>query len=264
MTVPARPLPVSPAPRITVVGMALAPLRLLGVLCHVMWALLVAFTVWNRYSVARRRAFTIRWSGRLLALLGVRLAVQGQARPGGKLIVANHVSWLDIVAINATEPSRFVSKAEVGQWPVLGRLVTAAGTLYLVRERRRDAMRVLGLMAKALREGDTVAVFPEGTTGTGHGVLPFHPNLFQAAIDADVIVQPVALRFSDATHAISPATAYVGDTTLLQSLWWVVTARGLTVHVHVLPPMRVTHADRRALAEQVQTQVEEAIAPGRP
>ena len=170
-------------------------------------------------------------------------------------------SWLDIIAINSVMPSRFVSKAEVAHWPVVGRLVTAAGTLYLVRERRRDAMRVLGLMAKGLREGHTLAVFPEGTTGTGHGVLHFHPNLLQAAIDADVPVQPVALRYADPVQEVSPLAAYVGDTSLLQSLWSVVSARGLVVHVHVLPLQAATHADRRALAALLQDQIEAAVAP---
>lgn len=261
MSLSIRPPADVPAPRVTVLGMALAPWRLLGVVGHVLWGLLIVFTRWPGYDAPRRRAVTIAWSTRLLRLLGITVQVQGRARPGGKLIVANHISWLDIVAINATEPARFVSKAEVGAWPLIGRLVTAAGTLYLVRERRRDAMRVVGLMTRALQQGDTVAVFPEGTTGSGHGVLPFHPNLFQAAIDADAPVQPVVLRYSDRHHAVSRATAYVGDTTLLRSLWWVATARGLTVHVQVLPAMQTTHADRRALAAHVQDLASAALHP---
>jgi 1-acyl-sn-glycerol-3-phosphate acyltransferase len=201
------------------------------------------------------------WCRQLLQVLGIKLVVQGQARPGAKLVVANHVSWLDIVAINAVVPSRFVSKAEVARWPVVGRMVTQAGTLYLARERRRDAMRVLGLMAKGLREGHTVAVFPEGTTGTGHGVLHFHANLLQSAIDAEVPVQPVALRYADPVHDISPLAAYVGETSLLQSLWWVVSAHGLQVHVEVLPLQAVKHADRRALAVLLQNQIAAAL-PG--
>jgi 1-acyl-sn-glycerol-3-phosphate acyltransferase len=122
-------------------------------------------------------------------------------------------------------------------------------------------MRVLGLMSQALKEGSTVAVFPEGTTGTGHGVMHFHGNLLQAAIDADVPVQPIALRYSDKRHAISPRAAYVGETTLVQSLWWVVSSSDLTVHVTILPPVAVTHADRRALAQTLQEVVGSAI-PG--
>jgi 1-acyl-sn-glycerol-3-phosphate acyltransferase len=115
--------------------------------------------------------------------------------------------------------ARFVSKADVRAWPLVSRLVDAAGTLYLERERKRDALRVVHAMASALQQGQTVAIFPEGTTSTGHGLLPFHANLLQAAISTDTPVQPVALRFSDATHAVSLAAEFVGATTLLQSLW---------------------------------------------
>ena len=104
-------------------------------------------------------------------------------------------SW----SIHAVCPqARFVSKADVKHWPVLGRLVDAADTLYLERERRRDAMRVVHRMSEALAAGDTVAVFPEGTTGEGRDLLPFHANLLQAAIATATPVQAVALRFSDA------------------------------------------------------------------
>lgn len=235
--------------------------RLSRVLVHVLHGYVRSWLIWPRLNERGRDVECVRWSRQLLHVLGIGLVVQGEARPGAKLVVSNHVSWLDIVAINAAVPSRFVSKAEVGDWPVVGRMVTQAGTLYLARERRRDAMRVLGLMAKGLREGHTVAVFPEGTTGTGHGVLHFHPNLLQSAIDAAVPVQPVALRYADPAHAISPLAAYVGDTSLLQSLWWVVTATGLTVHVQVLPPQATTHADRRALASLLQEQIGAAVVP---
>jgi 1-acyl-sn-glycerol-3-phosphate acyltransferase len=230
--------------------------RLLRVLVHLLVALVKTYTVWRDASPALQHAVKLRWSGQLLRILGIELKVSGLApRPGAKLVVANHISWLDIVALNAVVPSRFVSKAEVADWPIVGRIGTMAGTLYLVRERRRDAMRVLGLMAQALREGGTVAVFPEGTTGSGHGLLHFHGNLLQAAIDAEVPIQPVALRYSDPQQAVSDVAAYVGDISLMQSLWQVVAARGLQIHVTVLPAQAVNHADRRALAEQLQALV---------
>lgn len=242
-----------------IVAIPLASWRLLRVLLHVLVGYVRSYVIWPWLDEQGWHAETSNWSRQLLHILGIQLQVQGQARPGAKLVVSNHVSWLDIVAINAVVPSRFVSKAEVAKWPLVGRLVTAAGTLYLVRERRRDAMRVLGLMSQAMREGHTVAVFPEGTTGDGHGVMHFHPNLLQAAIDAPAPVQPVVLRYSDPQHAISPLAAYVGDTTLMQSLWWVVTARGLCVHAQILPLQAVSHADRRALAHLLQTQVADSL-----
>jgi 1-acyl-sn-glycerol-3-phosphate acyltransferase len=233
----------------------LAIWRLARVWVHVLKAYCLSYTVWPRLDEQGWHNENMRWSGQLLRILGIELKVSGKARPGAKLVVSNHVSWLDIVAINSVVPSRFVSKAEVADWPVIGRLVTIAGTLYLVRERRRDAMRVLGLMSKALREGHTVAVFPEGTTGSGQGVMHFHGNLLQAAIDAQVPIQPVVLRYSDPQHAVSPKAAYIGDTTLMQSLWWVVSARGLRVHATILPLQSVLHADRRALAQLLEEQI---------
>jgi 1-acyl-sn-glycerol-3-phosphate acyltransferase len=233
--------------------------RLLRTIVYLLWVAWRMNRGFERLSVPEQQRRIQAWSLRVLHCLGIRMRVQGAFHPGAKLVVANHVSWLDILAINATHPSKFVSKSEVGQWPVVGRMVTLAGTLLLERARRRDAMRVMGLLTSAMREGGTAAVFPEGTTGNGHRLLHFHGNLLQSAIDADVPVQPVAIRYSDQDHAISPQAAYVGDTTLVQSLWWVAGARGLAITLTVLPPQRVTHADRRALAESLSQQIESAL-----
>lgn len=225
--------------------------RLTWAVLRILRGLFMVFSRWDNLDASTRRRKHLEWSQGLLRDLGVQLEVHGQPHPSAKLVVGNHVSWLDIIAINAVMPSRFVSKAEVAHWPLVGRLVTAAGTLYLVRERRRDAMRVLGLMAKALQEGDTVAVFPEGTTGPGGHIMPFHANLLQAAIDAPAPVQPVVIAYRERGHAVSPSAAYVGDTDLLQSLWMIVTARQLTVRVEFLDARTVAHADRRTLSEQL-------------
>jgi 1-acyl-sn-glycerol-3-phosphate acyltransferase len=241
--------------------MVRAAWRLTRATLHVLHGLLIALLVLPRASEAQRQARVQWWAVRLLALLGVELQVQGHFRPGAKLIVANHISWLDIMAIHAVHPqARFVSKADVQHWPLLGRLVAAGGTLYIQRERRRDALRVVHQMAEAMAAGDTVAVFPEGTTADGRALLPFHANLLQAAIATDVPVQPVALRYSDALNAISPAAEFVGETTLVQSLWRLAGARGLRVRVQVLLPQSCTHADRRALAERLRQDIDAALA----
>ena len=194
------------------------------------------------------------WAQGLLRAVGMTVEVSGPApRPGATLVVANHVSWLDIAAIHAAAPhARFVSKADVLAWPLLGWLIRGAGTLFIERERKRDAVRVVHAMAQALTAGDTVAVFPEGTTGEGPELLPFHANLLQAAIATGTPIQPIVLRFADAEQACSPAVAYVGETTLLQSIWRVVSARGLVAHVRILPPLATPHAERRALAAHLR------------
>ena len=196
------------------------------------------------------------WSAKFLKLLGLRVTSRGEPRAGAKLLVANHVSWLDILAINALQPARFVSKSEVRGWPVIGWLVSASGTLYIERGRPRDALRVVHRMAAALRAGDTVAIFPEGTTGDGHALLPFHANLLQAAISTGTPVQAVALRYSDRAERVSSAAAYVGDMHLLQSLWSVARAEALAVHVDFAPAQATAHADRRALGQLLHASID--------
>jgi 1-acyl-sn-glycerol-3-phosphate acyltransferase len=231
----------------------IAAWRLARATLHVLHGLFIIRTEFGRVDASARHARIRWWSARMLALLGIRLVASGTPRPGATLLISNHVSWLDIMAIHAVAPhARFVSKADVKDWPVIGALVSGAGTLYIERERKRDALRVVHQMAEALRAGETVAVFPEGTTSDGRSLLPFHANLLQAAIAVEAPVQPVLLRFADAQHAVSPAAEYVGDTTLLQSLWRIASARGLAVYVDFGLPEGTSHADRRALAEKLR------------
>jgi 1-acyl-sn-glycerol-3-phosphate acyltransferase len=227
--------------------------RLLCAIAHLLHGLAIVFAGLARWPVAAREARIGWWAAKMLRVLGVALHAEGAPVAGANLLVANHVSWLDILAIHAVCPrARFVSKADVGHWPVIGRLVAAAGTLFIERDRKRDALRVVHQMAAALQRGETVAVFPEGTTSEGDGLLPFHANLLQAAISAGCAVQPLALRFADAQHPVSPAAAYVGDVTLLRSVWAVVRADGLTARVRLLPPIPPGITDRRALAGQAR------------
>lgn len=249
-----------PVPAATRPWVALrAAWRVTRAVCYLLGVSLLMRWSFPRLAPAHQDACVRRWSRGVFDCLGIAFEVRGHLRPGAKLVVGNHVSWLDIMAINSVEACRFVSKAEVAHWPVVGRMVTLAGTIYLERARRRDAMRVFSLLAQALREGHSAAVFPEGTTGHGDHLLPFHGNLLQSAIDADVPVQAVAIRYSDAGHAISPAPVYAGDTSLVESLWQVACAERLTATLTVLPPRRVTHTDRRALAERLREDIAAAL-----
>ncbi len=230
----------------------LAAWRLLRATLHVLHGMAV-MTRFPKLSAAERHERIRWWASGLLRAMGLTLKVSGTPRPGATLIVANHISWLDIAAIHAAAPhARFVSKADVLSWPLLGWLIRNAGTLFIERERKRDALRVVHAVAASLQGGETVAVFPEGTTGTGPELLPFHANLLQAAVTTGTPVQPVLLRFDDATGPFCEAAQYIGDTTLLQSLWRVASARHMSVAVQVMPPMSTEHADRRLLAEHLR------------
>ena len=216
----------------------------------------LAGLVMPRRDVAGRHAIVQRWAVKMLRCLGVTVRVSGEPQPGAVLMVANHVSWLDIPALHASAPrTRFVSKSAIAHWPLLGRLARAGGTLFIERERKRDALRVVHEVADALRRADAVAVFPEGTTGAGHEVLPFHANLLQAAITTGTLIQPIALRYSEPGLPVSVAAQYINQTTLVESLMKVCRARGLVVDVRFLPAQPVGVLDRRALAEQLRARV---------
>jgi 1-acyl-sn-glycerol-3-phosphate acyltransferase len=230
----------------------LATWRFLRAVVHVLHGMLV-MRRFPALDAAVRHERIRWWSAGVLQAVGMRLVITGTPQPGATLVAANHVSWLDIAAIHAAIPhARFVSKADVLRWPLLGWLIRNAGTLFIARERKRDAVRVVHVMAEALAAGDTVAIFPEGTTGEGRALLPFHANLLQAAVATGTPVQPVVLRFADTQGDYSPAVVYIGDTSLLQSIWRVVSARGLCAHVELLPALGTRQADRRALADELR------------
>ena len=234
----------------------LALRRFLCVLAMVLRGLWLAIVVMPRRDAAGRHAIVQRWSVQMLRGLGVEVRTTGRAHPGAVLMVVNHVSWLDMPALHASAPqARFVSKADIGRWPLLGSLARAGGTLFIERERKRDALRVVHEIAGALKQSDAVAVFPEGTTGAGYDVLPFHANLLQAAVTTATVVQPVVLRYTEPGHRVSVATQYVGDTTLGQSLMKVCGARGITVEVRFLDAEPAGEQDRRVLAETLRARI---------
>lgn len=232
--------------------------RALRALGHVVRGLWIIWRQFDRIPAPAKVEHVRQWSRQMLAILGVELVVKGVAPTNGPLlVVSNHISWLDILVLNAAQPLRFVSKADVKRWPVLGPLVTGAGTLYIERERRRDAMRVVHHMAEGLKAGDLIAVFPEGTTGDGRELLPFHGNLIQAAIAVHAPVLPVSLSFMDGrTGGRSDAPAYVGDDHLVGSVWKTLRDGAVQAVVHFGTPEYADGRDRRAWAHDLRDVVD--------
>lgn len=237
-----------------------AAARIVRAVVHGLHGVAVVVLEFPRFGAAERQARIGWWAAEMLRSIGVALEVEGVPATGATLLVVNHVSWLDILAIHAVVPeARFVSKADVKAWPLLARLIDSAGTLYLERERKRDARRVVRAMAEALQGGATVAIFPEGTTSSGHGLLPFHANLLQAAIGTGTPVQPAALRYRDATHPVSEAVEFVGATTLLASLWHTACGERISARLVFLPSRPSAGADRRRLAGTLHADIAAAL-----
>ncbi|MDA8454017.1 1-acyl-sn-glycerol-3-phosphate acyltransferase [Acidovorax sp. GBBC 3334] len=232
--------------------------RLLRLIAHILAGLATVLLRFPRLSPDQQHARVQAWSRALLAYAGIALEIRGTPPAGGPVVlVANHLSWLDISVMHAARHCRFISKSDVQRWPVIGRLATAAGTLYIERNTRRDAMRIVRLMQEALQRREVLGVFPEGTTGDGTALLPFHANLLQAAVLADAPVQPVGLRFIDrATGRPSAAVLYVGDDTLVGSLWRVLRSDAITAVVHYGAPQHAAGRDRRVWAEDLRQAVD--------
>jgi 1-acyl-sn-glycerol-3-phosphate acyltransferase len=174
----------------------------------------------------------------------------------GHLIVANHVSWLDILVINHFCATRFVAKSEIGQWPLVGLLVGRAGTIFIERGRRRAVYQVLKEVAWHLTHHDPVGVFPEGTTTTGDELLPFHSNLIQAAVQAERPVLPIALRYSDLAGQRAEAVTFIGDTTFMESVWRVCGSPRIRCEVSVLTAISTNNGqNRRAIADEARARI---------
>ena len=232
--------------------------RLLRLLVHALWGLWLVAWRFPRLSSDQQQARVQAWSLGLLTCAGITLQLRGRPqRAGPVLLVANHHSWLDIPVLHAARYCRFISKSDVQAWPVVGTLATAAGTLYIRRESRRDALRMVTSMRDALLAGEVLAVFPEGQTGDGRALLPFHANLLQAALDAGAPVQPVGLRFLDGIGgATSDAPSFVGDESFLGSVWRTLKAPGITAVVHFGAPERALGRDRRAWSQALHAAVD--------
>lgn len=199
----------------------------------------------------------------VLLAMGVKLVVHGEIPgPGrGALVVNNHTSWLDIVAVNAVRPMRAVAKKDIASWPVLGWLVTAAGSVYVDREHIRTLPGTVATLAGTLRGGAMVNVTPEGTTWCGLTHGRFRSALFQAAIDGGVPVLPIALRFRQ-DGATTTAPAFIGDETIVDSVRRTAALKRLVLEVHVLPEIAPGRAaDRRELAALAERAVDEVLTP---
>lgn len=237
----------------------------LRVLLHLLQGLATSAFVFPFASPARREVLVRNWSAALLRILRVQLDarfVDGAPSQRNALVVANHVSWLDIFVVNAVQPCHFVAKADIRNWPVLGWLCEKAGTIFIARGRQREVRRVQEGLVVGILRGQRIAFFPEGTTSAQGELLPFHSNLFEAAITAGVPVKPYALRYLDAQGALHPAANFVGETTFVDSLMMILKARGMRAQLIELPLIDGTGLQRRELAQQARLAIADALQAG--
>ena len=234
--------------------------RLMRVVLHLLVGLGACALIFPWARRGLRDAITRRWSRRMLAICGVRVE-QAAGNPvlEHALLVSNHISWLDIFVINSLYPCRFVAKAEIRAWPVLGWLAAGAGTVFIARGNRRELRHIFKGIVSVLQQGERVGLFPEGTVAQQGTVLPFHANLFEAAIDAGVAVQPCAVAYLDAAGGWHPNVDYVGDISFVDSLLTILRGGPIRARLQLLAPFDAVGAHRRELAQAAHDAVATAL-----
>jgi 1-acyl-sn-glycerol-3-phosphate acyltransferase len=237
--------------------------RFLRVLFHLFAGLWTCALIFPLLDARGRKARIHRWSVKLLAICRVKVETSRirdtQVAPRA-LIVANHVSWLDIFVINSLHPCRFVAKSDIRDWPLIGWLCEKTGTVFISRGRMRDVRKIYEGLVASLHAGEHVAFFPEGTTAAQGMLLPFHANLFEAAIEAGVPIQPYALRYIDAYGNPHTAADFVGEMTFMQSMLAILKSPPMTAQLVALPAIPVEGTPhRRELASAARQSIANAL-----
>ncbi|HVJ63579.1 MAG TPA: lysophospholipid acyltransferase family protein [Tahibacter sp.] len=237
------------------------PLLLAHILIALPLALLVINPLGSRVRVGAQPLdewMVSWWSRWLVRCFGFRIRRYGQPVPGPVLFVANHLSWLDIELLHSQTFMCFVAKAEIGRWPLVGWLASRAGTIYHQRGSGHSLAAVMDRVVVRLREGKPVGVFPEGGTGAGDRVRTFHARIFQVAVDAQVPVQPVALRYGNDGRQ-DPAVAFGPGESFLANFLRVLGGPGMTAEVHFCTPVEQGADGRRRTAEAARVRIVEAL-----
>ena len=239
-----------------------------------LWGLLAVSLVFPGLNgLGERRAWRWReriilnWNRTVCRLLNVRIRVSGQRDPAARLTVANHISWLDIIALGSLQPLVFVAKAEVADWPVMGRLSRGIGTVFIRRGDPEQSAATLEAMTWMLRRGAHLMLFPEGTTTRGDQVLRFHGKLFNPAQLTAVRVQSVALRYRGASSLVAP---FVGDDDFLPHLLRILRQPVIELDLHYCPSLpgglrrdQLARAARLQICERLDPDLRYPSSPAR-
>lgn len=238
-----------------------ATLSLFRVGVHLIYGGLQTALLFPFADLHHRDRLKQRWSRQLLALLNIEIDAADDILEslGSGLLVANHVSFIDIFVINALLPTGFVAKSDIAGWPLIGWLSRRNETVYIQRGSRTAAHRTRRQMLDLLVRGRRLAIFPEGTTTCGTAVLPFHGALFQSAIDAEVPVHALLVQYLDQDGKTTAAPAYIGDLSVLDCLRKILGVRGLRARLRLMAIFRPPLPDRRLLAHRAHQAVADAL-----
>lgn len=200
-----------------------------------------------------------KFCGNMVNAFGVQIVEVEPVAQTHALWASNHVSWMDIPVIGSVSPAFFLSKAEVANMPVFGRLARAAGTLFIKRG-SGDADSIAAQMTNFLKEGYSILFYPEGTTTDGKQIKKIHGKLLQSAIDSQTPVQPIVLCYVNAAGELDDNVPYYGKMTLKESLLRVMDSQGITAYVLPLEPIDPQGKSREELTRLLQERMQQGLA----
>jgi 1-acyl-sn-glycerol-3-phosphate acyltransferase len=218
----------------------------------------------RRLALRLAAATQLAWARSLLFVLGVELALEGTAPPGAFLVVANHLSYLDIPVLAALFPGRFVAKSEIAGWPVLGQMAATVGTIFVEQKRRSDVLRVEREMTRTLAAGVPVLLFPEGRSTRGLGVERLHSSLLECAVRARIPCLAVALGYETPDDPWAPASTvcWWGGMGFWRHAWGLTGLARIRARVAVAPELRLG-TERKGLARTLQAELAARFTPVR-
>lgn len=222
---------------------------------HVLYGLGIAGIILPRLGRERRDWVISRWSAALMDLLNIQVVAQGNIPPRGltnTMFVGNHISWVDIHALNSIHTTRFVAKSEIKRWPIFGYFAIQVNTLFVDREKRHDAGKIVDVAKQALIGGDCICFFPEGTTTDGSELRPFKGSLLQAAIEAHSQIRPFSIYYPDEQDQPNTDMAYWGDMNLIESMRLIIKQRSPRVVLDFSVPIDAAQYDRRNLTTTIR------------
>ncbi len=227
-------------------------LRISSIVLHTLLGVAVASLAFPLSSKLLKLRLINWWCKRLLKIFNIQVVTHGHLPPpyktaGNIMFVANHISWIDIHALNSIIPTRFIAKSDIQSWPVFGYLAKKSNVLFISREKRQDAARVAHATNRSLLDGDTLCLFPEGTTTDGTKVKPFKSSIIQGAIHANAVIYPIAFRYPHKDGSSNTEIAYADETTLIESILQVLQQKKVVVELHFLAPIstsELTEADK--------------------
>lgn len=239
-------------------------LRLIFLLVHILYGVCVVFVYRLRagkdwYHQESGRFIIQRWMRQACRILAIRLQVNGRVcGPTASLFVANHVSWIDTIALASLLDTKLLSKGSVKYWPVIGWLVENTGNLFITRGKNFALSQVIEQVQSRLDSGVSVLFFPEGTTTDGRQVCRFHAGLFKSITGTRHTVQAIALRYQR-QGALDRLAPYIGKDNFVVHLFRIAALRETQLEVAFTEAFPVFAMSRHDIADKARKQITEVL-----